>query len=102
MDLHRDLLINGAVLLNTGLVILEQRGIKNFRFWAKFIREKGGPGNPNRFKRVLLFKNLLLVAIFILSPISSLTALIKRIAKRHALQKDVDYFKELQYEKGRL
>jgi len=102
IDLHRDLLINGAVLLNSGLVILEQRGIKNFRFWAKFIREKGGPGNPNRVKRVLMFKNLLLVAVFILSPLSSLTALIKRVAKRHTLLKDVDYFKQLQYEKGRL
>jgi len=102
IDLHRDLLSVGAVQLNTGLVVLEQTGIKNFRKWAKFIREKGGPGDPNRAGRVMLFKNLLLVAIFILSPISSVKAAITRLVKRSALLKDVEYFKEVQYEKGRL
>ena len=102
IDLQRELLAQGAVQLNPGLVILEQRGIKNFRFWAKFIREKGGPGDPNRAGRVMMFKNLLLVAIFILSPISSVTALIKQVVKRNSLLKDVDYFKQLGYEKGRI
>jgi hypothetical protein len=102
IDLHRELLALGAVHLKSGLVILEQRGIKNFRFWAKFIREKGGPGDPNRAKRVMMFKNLLLVAIFILSPVSSFTALVKRVIKRYTLLKDVEYFKQLEYEKGRM
>lgn len=102
IDLQRALLAQGAVQLNPGLVVLEQRGIKNFRKWAKFIREKGGPGDPNRAGRVLLFKNLLLVAIFILSPISTATALVKQVVKRNSLLKDVDYFKQLEYEKGRL
>jgi hypothetical protein len=102
IDLQRELLYQGAVQLKPGLVILEQRGIKNFRFWAKYISNKGGPGDPNRAKRVMLFKNLLLVGIFILSPISSFTALIKQLVKRNALLKDVDYFKQLQYEKGRI
>jgi len=102
IDLQRALLAQGAVQLNPGLVVLEQRGIRNFRKWAKFIREKGGPGDSNRAGRVLLFKNLLLVAIFILSPISTATALIKQVAKRNSLLKDVDYFKQLAYEEGRL
>src|SRR5207248_896006 len=38
--LHQKLLDLGAIKLNTALVLLEQRGVKNFRFWAKFIREK--------------------------------------------------------------
>jgi hypothetical protein len=100
--LQQELLEQGAINLRPGLVILEQRGIKNFRFWAKFIRERGGPGDPNRSGRVLMFKNLLLVAIFVLSPISSFTALIKLLIKRNSLLKDVDYFKQLQFEKGRL
>lgn len=102
IDLQRELLMQKAVLLKPGLVVLEQRGIKNFRKWAKFIREKGGPGDPNRAGRVLLFKNLLLVAIFILSPISALTAKIKLIIKYNSLSRDVEYFKQLQFEKGRL
>jgi len=102
IDLQRALLTEGGIRLKPGLVILEQRGIKNFRFWAKFIREKGGPGDPERAKRVMMFKNLLLVAIFILSPITSVTAIIKQVAKRNTLLKDVDYFKQLHYEKGRI
>jgi hypothetical protein len=101
-DLQRELLLMGAIKLNPGLVLLEQRGIKNFRYWAKFIREKGGPGDPNRAGRVLMFKNILLVAIFILSPLSSLTAFIKLQLKKRTLLKDVEYFKQLQYEQGRI
>jgi len=100
--LQQDLLANGAVNLKPGLVILEQRGIKNFRIWSKFIRKKGGPGDPGRAGRVMMFKNLLIVAIFILSPISSFTALIKQLIKRSSLLKDVAYFKGLDYDKGRI
>jgi hypothetical protein len=102
IDLQRDLLAQGAIDLNPGLVILERRGIKNFRKWAAFIREKGGPGDPNRVGRVLLFKRLLIVAVFILSPISSFTASIQLMIKRSSLLKDVDYFKQLKFEKGKL
>ena len=102
IDLQRELLAAGAVKLKPGLVILEQRGIKNFRIWSKFIRKKGGPGDPNRAGRVLMFKNLLIVAIFILSPISSLTALIQLLIKRNTLLKDVAYYKQVEYEKGKI
>lgn len=101
-QLQDQLLQQGAIELNPGLVLLEQRGIKNFRYWAKFIREKGGPGDPNRKGRVNLFKRLLLTAIFVLSPISSLTAFIQLQLKKKKLVKDVDYFKTVQYEPGRI
>ena len=100
--LHQRLLSLGSIELNTGLVLLEQRGIKNFRFWAKYIREKGGPGDPARLGRVTQFKRLLLVAIFVLSPISSLTAFIQRNLQKKRLLRDVDYFKSLDYEPGRI
>jgi hypothetical protein len=102
IGLQHELLMQKAVLLKPGLVVLEQRGIKNFRKWAKFIRDKGGPGDPNRSGRVLLFKNLLLVAIFILSPVSFLTAKLKQLLKYNSLMRDVEYFKQLLFEKGRL
>ena len=101
-ELQSDLLNAGAVSLDPGLVLLEQRGIKNFRFWAKFIREKGGPGDPNRKGRILLFKRLLLTAIFILSPLSSLSAFIKLQLKKKSLIKDVEYFKSISYQQGRI
>jgi hypothetical protein len=101
-SLQRELLMMGAIHLNPGLILLEQRGIKNFRYWAKFIREKGGPGDPNRKGRVLLFKRLLLTAIFFLSPLSAISAKIKLQLKKRKLVKDVEYFKGLKYEEGRI
>lgn len=101
-SLHPKLLALGAVPLNTGLVLLEQRGIKNFRFWAKFIREKGGPGSPARQGRITAFKRLLITAIFVLSPISAFTAFIQRNLQRKRLLADVSYFRSLAYEPGRI
>jgi hypothetical protein len=100
--LQQELLMMGAIHLNPGLVLLEQRGIKNFRYWAKFIREKGGAGDPNRKGRITLFKRLLLTAIFVLSPISSFSAFIKLQLKKRSLLKDVEYFKGTSYQAGRI
>lgn len=102
VGLHEKLLRLGAIDLNPGLVLLEQRGIKNFRYWARFIREKGGPQDSARQGRVTTFKRLLLTAIFILSPLSALTAAIKRRIQRRKLAEDVAYFKSLKYEQGRI
>ncbi|HTN45278.1 MAG TPA: hypothetical protein VL098_02955 [Flavipsychrobacter sp.] len=99
---HGKLLEANAISLNPGLVLLEQRGIKNFHTWSKFIREKGGPGDLSRKGRVTLFKRLLIVAIFILSPISSLSAFIKLQLHKKRLSKDVVYFKGVGYESGRI
>lgn len=101
-NLHNELLMQGAIDLKPGLIILEKRGIKNFRKFSKFILEKGGPGDPNRLGRVKLFKNLLIVGIFILSPISSFTAYIQLQIQRRGLLKDVEYFKGLKFEPGKI
>ena len=100
--LQQELILLGAIQLKPGLVLLENTGITNFRKWSKFIREKGGPGDMNRAGRVNLFKRLLIVAIFILSPISSLTARVQLQLNKKRLMKDVDYFKKLGYEAGRI
>lgn len=100
--LQQDLLMLGAVNLKPGLVILEKRGITNFRKFAKYIREKGGPGDPNRKGRVTLFKRLLLTGIFVLSPISTLTAKLQQQLQRKQLEDDVAYFKGVKFEVGRI
>ena len=100
--LHENLMQQKAVSLNSGLVLLEQRGIKNFRYWSKFIRKKGGPGDQARKGRIKLFQRLLIIAIFVLSPISSLSAFIKLQLNKKKLRKDVIYFKGLNYMKERI
>jgi len=101
-QLQNTILNDGGVELNPGLVLLEQQGIKNFRYWAKFIREKGGPGDPNRAGRVTMFKRLLLMGIFVLSPIKGISAKIKLQLNKKSLARDVDYFKQVGYEAGRI
>ena len=101
-DLNSELLKAGAVYIKTGLVLLEQTGITNFRKWSKYIAAKGGPGAPERQGRVKQFKNLLIVAIFVLSPVTSAIAKIREQIKMKKLKEDVAYFKGVKYEPNRL
>ncbi|KYP13978.1 hypothetical protein [Flavihumibacter sp. CACIAM 22H1] len=89
------LLAAGAVELKPTLIILEKRGIKQFRKFARYIREKGERGNPDRLPRVLLFKRLLLTGIFVLSPISGFTAKMASLFRQKSFRKQVNYLKEL-------
>lgn len=101
-ELHRELLMLGGINLKAGLVLLEKRGIKNFRKFAAYIRQKGGPMSPERAGRVKLFRWLLTTLVFVFSPISSLTAAIQLQLQKNSLLRDVEYFKGLRYEKDRI
>jgi hypothetical protein len=98
--LHNHLLHNGSVFLNPALIILEKRGIANFRKFASYIREKGERGNPNRLSRVKLFNRLLLVGVFLLSPISAITAKLSVLFNKKTLEKEVSYFKSIGYKQN--
>jgi hypothetical protein len=101
-ELQQELVLLGAAAPKPGLVLLEQTGIKNFRKWSKYIADKGGPGAPERLGRVKQFKNLLIVAIFILSPITALIAKIREQINMKKLREDVAYFKQVGFVKGKL
>lgn len=92
-ELHPQLLALDAVELVPNLVVLEGKGIKAFRFWAKFISAKGGPGAASRQGRVSMYRGLLLVGIFVLTPISLITSLIQLNLKKDQLRREVDYYK---------
>lgn len=97
--LQEKLLEKGAVSLKPTLIILEKRGIKQFRKFARYIREKGERGDAARLPRVRLFKRLLLTGIFVLSPISGFTAKMTSVFKRSSLRQLVNYFSGTSYEK---
>lgn len=101
-ELQKELLHLGAIHLRPGLIVLEKRGISQFPKWAKRAKSKGEPGTPERMKVIKSFQRLLFVAIFILSPITSLVAKIQTALKMKQLLKEVEYFKEVGYEPGRL
>lgn len=95
--LHNNLLKEKSVELSPALVILEKRGIANFRKFSKYILEKGNRGDEQRQSRVKLFSRLLIIGVFILSPISSLTAKIKVMLNKKSLEAEVNYFKNITY-----
>jgi hypothetical protein len=91
--LHDRLLELNAVTLKPNLVLLENRGIKAFRFWSKFISAKGGPRAPERQLRVVMYRNLLLIGILALSPVTAIASMITLMVKRNKLLEDVSYFR---------
>ncbi|GAO41178.1 hypothetical protein [Flavihumibacter petaseus] len=96
--LQPELLEAGAVSLKPTLIVLEKRGITNFRKFATYIREKGERGNPERMSRVRLFKRLLLTGIFVLSPVSGLTAKLESLFKKKSFKRQLDYFRGVKFQ----
>ncbi len=70
-QLQKKLVEAGAVKVNFALKTTEQNGIRIFGLWAGFILKKGGPDDQRRLRRVRLFKNYLMVLIFLLSPFTT-------------------------------
>lgn len=91
--LQSRLLELNAVELKPNLVLLEERGIRAFRYWSKFISAKGGPGAPERQGRVSMYRGLLLIGIFVLSPIAKISSIFKLTFNKRKLQEDVKYYK---------
>lgn len=101
-QLQKDLLQLGAIHLRPNLIVLEKRGVSQFPKWAKKARAKGGPGSAERRPVIKLFQRILMVAIFVLSPITSLIAKIQTALNKKQLLKEVEYFKGVSYEPGKL
>ncbi|RFS24647.1 dialkylrecorsinol condensing enzyme [Chitinophaga silvatica] len=91
--LHPQLLELNSVELLPNLVILENRGIKAFRYWAKFISEKGGPGASSRQGRVTMYRSLLLPGIVVLSPITFVSSVYQLNFRKKQLTQEVEYYK---------
>jgi len=71
-DLQAKLLKLKSVEIVPSVLSLEKKGKKIFGIWSKFIRKKGGPGNPERVPRLKMFKWYLLTVIFLVTPIATL------------------------------
>jgi hypothetical protein len=82
----------GAVHVVPAYIIFEQRIEKVFNIWSKFIRQKGGPGDPRRRKRVRMFFYYLLAAIGIIAPLATLAGFLIRRLKKDRIRAAADYF----------
>lgn len=101
-ELQKRLLEQNAVELQSGLILLERRGVKGFRKFANYIYEKGKRGDQARMPRVKVYQRLLFVAVFILSPITNLLAKLKVLLMAKSLKKEHDYFISIAYKENAL
>jgi len=82
----------GAVRVEPSYIIFEKRIQKVFRIWARFIRKKGGPGDPARQPRVRGFFYYLLVAIAVIAPLATVAGQIAIRLKKAKIEQAVAYF----------
>lgn len=99
-QLHEKLLELKSVDMKPGLIVLEMRGVKPFRFFANFISAKGGPGDVSRQGRVTLYRVILLLAIPFLSPFTTVASWLKLLLRRKQLNRDVAYYKGITLREG--
>ena len=62
------LLAAGAIKYKPSVLFVEKIGHRMFGFWAKFVRKKGGFGDPRRRGRLNAFCIYLFSALFAISP----------------------------------
>ncbi|HQP76172.1 MAG TPA: hypothetical protein PL069_02125 [Saprospiraceae bacterium] len=99
--LQQELVKAGAVTLKPGLILLEETAIGQFKMWARKIKAKGERGSPARRPLVRLFKNILIVGIFILSPIKFVVSKIQAMLNRKRLVAAAKYFQSVNYEENK-
>jgi len=91
-NLNQQLVHQGAIDVNPGLVMIEKRGIIFFRIWAGYILKKGGYGDPARLTRVRMFKYYLLTVLYLVSPFASLLYAILKPFRKHAIKKQISLY----------
>ena len=96
-ELQNELLASGAVHIKPDLLIMESRGVRNFRFWARYVAAKGGPGDKARMGRLRLFMYLLPTAIVVLTPVSTILKFIILLLKRRQLLADARYYQSVDF-----
>ncbi len=91
--LQDELLNLKSVEIIPSILSIEKKGKKIFKIWSKFIRKKGGPGNPARHTRLIMFKWYLLFVIFIVSPIVTLFFYLAYPFFFLKINKELNYYK---------
>lgn len=67
--LQERLLQAGAIDYKPSVVFMEKTGHRMFGLWARFVRRRGGQGDPRRRRRLDIFYAYLLFVLFAVSPI---------------------------------
>lgn len=92
-DLQKKLIGLGAVDLVAHVVSMERKAKKIFKVWSRFIRKKGGSGDPERIVRLKMFKWYLLFVIFAASPVATVIFYITYPFFQKQIKRNLNYFK---------
>ena len=98
--LQGELLQAGALQLHPGLVLLEKRGGSRYPVWANRARSLGAQGTPERLKVIRKFQRLLMMNIFVLSPLVGPLARGLARMKESRMADEMAYFKGVSYKAG--
>jgi hypothetical protein len=91
---QKQLNARGAVEIKPALLLMENRISKVFKIWSGFIRQKGGPQDPRRRKRVRAFMVYLIVAVIILAPLAAIVAFFLQLLKKDKISAEVKYYSQ--------
>jgi hypothetical protein len=93
--LQENLLVQGAVEILPGLVMIEKNGSRIFNIWASFILKKGGYGDQARKLRLTFFKYYLFAVIYLISPLGSLFFILTKPFRIRAIKKQIAFYKSI-------
>lgn len=82
----------GAATVIPSYILFEQRISRIFAVWSRFIRRKGGAGDPARRFRLRLFIAYLLTAVFLLAPLATAVTFVLQRVKQKKIKSMVSYF----------
>jgi hypothetical protein len=91
-NLNRQLIEEGAIDVQTGIVMIEKRGIIFFRIWADFILKKGAFGDKARLTRVRMFKYYLLSVLYLVSPFATILYQVIKPFRKQTIEKQTSLY----------
>ena len=70
-DLQKLYIKSNGVIVQPHMMSMEHKAKRIFKIWTSFVLKKGGPEDPRRKFRLVLYKYYLLFMIYLLSPIAT-------------------------------
>lgn len=94
-ELQHEYIANNGVQVLPHLMSMEHKAKRIFKVWTKFVLKKGGPGNPARSGRLKMFKNYLLLMIFLMAPIATVVFYITYPLFFLRIRKNIRYYQSV-------
>lgn len=94
-ELQTEFIAHNGVQVLPHLMSMEHKAKRIFMIWTKFVLKKGGPGNPARTGRLKMFKNYLLLMIFLMAPLATLVFYLTYPLFFIRIRKNIKYYQSV-------